>query len=233
MGGQACVSYGAAEFSRDIDLVLLPDPDNLARLRNALTDLRAEPVAFPALDLDYLRRGHAVHFRCLDAGGIRLDLMSVLRGVAPFDDLWPRRTTVEIDGDPIELMGLPDLVSAKKTQRDKDWPMIRRLVEANYFAHRSDPTPEQIRFWLAELRTAALLTEVARRFPDLATEAVAVRPAVAAAIVGDEAAVERALTDEQVLIQALDRAYWIPLRSELERLRRNVSRPGADQGPAS
>ena len=74
MGGQACVSYGAAEFSRDIDLVLLPDPDNLARLRDALTDLRAEPVAFPALDLDYLRRGHAVHFRCLDAGGIRLEL---------------------------------------------------------------------------------------------------------------------------------------------------------------
>jgi len=24
----------------------------------------------------------------------------------------------------------------KKTQRDKDWPMIRRLVEAHYFQHR-------------------------------------------------------------------------------------------------
>jgi hypothetical protein len=31
-------------------------------------------------------------------------------------------------------MGLPDLVQAKKTQPDKDWPMIRRLVEVNYFA---------------------------------------------------------------------------------------------------
>ena len=26
MGGQACVLYGAAEFSRDLDLALLPDP---------------------------------------------------------------------------------------------------------------------------------------------------------------------------------------------------------------
>jgi hypothetical protein len=32
MGGQACVLYGAAEFSRDIDLAILTDPDNLARL---------------------------------------------------------------------------------------------------------------------------------------------------------------------------------------------------------
>ena len=35
MGGQACVFYGAAEFSRDTDIVLLADPDNLERLRRA------------------------------------------------------------------------------------------------------------------------------------------------------------------------------------------------------
>lgn len=39
MGGQACVSYGAAEFSRDVDLALLADATNLARLRTALEDL--------------------------------------------------------------------------------------------------------------------------------------------------------------------------------------------------
>ena len=33
MGGQACVLYGAAEFSRDTDLVILADARNLARLR--------------------------------------------------------------------------------------------------------------------------------------------------------------------------------------------------------
>ena len=35
MGGQACVLYGAAEFSRDLDLALLPDPANLDRLAAA------------------------------------------------------------------------------------------------------------------------------------------------------------------------------------------------------
>ena len=30
MGGQACVLYGAAEFSRDTDLAILADADNLS-----------------------------------------------------------------------------------------------------------------------------------------------------------------------------------------------------------
>lgn len=218
MGGQACVSYGAAEFSRDVDLLLLADAANLTRLEAALTDLGAEPIAVPPLDLAVLRRGHAVHFRCTDADGIRLDLMTTLPGVAPFAELWPRRTTLEIDGEPIDLLALPDLVQAKKTQRDKDWPMIRRLVEANYFANRANPTGEQLAFWLAELRTPDLLTEVAERHPDAA--GASDRPAVRAALAGDGAAIEGALAEEQARIRDADRAYWAPLRAELERLRR-------------
>ena len=44
MGGQACVLYGAAEFSRDTDLVILADERNLARLRRvaALRDEEAD-----------------------------------------------------------------------------------------------------------------------------------------------------------------------------------------------
>jgi len=33
MGGQACVLYGAAEFSRDTDLVILTEPENLAQIQ--------------------------------------------------------------------------------------------------------------------------------------------------------------------------------------------------------
>ncbi|HSU53333.1 MAG TPA: hypothetical protein VLT36_04670 [Candidatus Dormibacteraeota bacterium] len=48
MGGQACVFYGAAEFSRDADFAVLADAANLARLRKALADLRAEVIAVRA-----------------------------------------------------------------------------------------------------------------------------------------------------------------------------------------
>ena len=122
MGGQACVFYGAAEFSRDTDFAILADAENLARLRGALADLQAELIAVPPFELKYLRRGHAIHFRCQhpEALGMRVDIMSKMRGVESFSKLWPRRTTIELpDGLKCDLLSLPDLVQAKKTQRDQ------------------------------------------------------------------------------------------------------------------
>lgn len=131
MGGQACVLYGAAEFSRDTDFALHLDQDNLDRLQSALDELQGEVVAVPPFEAQYLARGHAIHFRCHhpDALGLRIDVMSVMRGVDPFAQLWDRRTTLHVaPAEEYDLFSLPDLVDAKKTQRDKDWPMIRRLV---------------------------------------------------------------------------------------------------------
>ena len=58
MGGQACVFYSAAEFSRDTDLAVLAELNNLARLRDALSDLRARCITVPPLEIAYLQRGH-------------------------------------------------------------------------------------------------------------------------------------------------------------------------------
>jgi hypothetical protein len=127
MGGQACVFYGAAEFSRDTDLLILADAENLKRLSAALQDLHAECIAVPPFAAEYLERGHAIHFRCHhpDATNMRVDLMCKSRGVDPFPALWERRTTIaDKDGTSYELLALRDLVQAKKTQRSKDWPML-------------------------------------------------------------------------------------------------------------
>ncbi len=138
MGGQACVFYGAAEFSRDTDIVILADPD---------------------------------------------------------------------------------LVQAKKTQRDKDWPMVRRLIEAHYEENRSLPNPERIAFWLQEARTPELLVELARSFPDATCDLARSRPLLVEAMHGNVEALRSALRDEEERIRAEDRAYWAPLRKELEQLR--------------
>ncbi len=47
MGGQACIFYGAAEFSRDLDLLVLADAANLPNLTRASTNLGAEAIAVP------------------------------------------------------------------------------------------------------------------------------------------------------------------------------------------
>jgi len=222
MGGQACVFYGAAEFSRDTDFAILADAANLARLGKALAELQGRVIAVPPFELKYLKRGHAIHFRCQhpETFGMRVDIMAKMRGVEPFPKLWRRRTTIELpDGLKCDLLGLTDLVLAKKTQRDKDWPMIRRLVEAHYFQNRDKPNPQQIRFWLGELRTPALLIEVARSNAGLARRVVLKRPLLAEAISADAAQLERALREEESAERERDKLYWLPLRNELERLR--------------
>ena len=221
MGGQACIFYGAAEFSRDVDLLILADAANLERIRRALSDLEAEPIAVPALDQAALERGHAIHFRCrrADVGGLRIDLMSRYRGGPGFEELWERRTTIETDGETVDLLALEDLVRAKKTQRDKDWPMLTRLLEQNYFERGELAGPREIEFWLRELRTPGLLVEAAAKYPEAAARIGAQRQAVAAAIRGEEAEIAAALETEEAGERSLDRAYWGPLKAELERLR--------------
>ncbi|NQT23624.1 MAG: hypothetical protein HQ579_09350 [Candidatus Omnitrophica bacterium] len=44
IGGQACIVYGAAEFSRDSDFIVLCDNDNLKRLNEALRALKAKLI---------------------------------------------------------------------------------------------------------------------------------------------------------------------------------------------
>jgi hypothetical protein len=226
MGGQACVLYGAAEFSRDLDLALLPDPANLDRLEAALAELEAEVIAVPSLELKHLTEGLAVHFRCRqpEVAGLRIDVMAHMRGVAPFPELWARRTTFVFEDETLEVMSLPDLVAAKKTQRDKDWPMIRSLVDVNYLSHREEPTPERIQFWLRELRTPELLVEAAQAHPDAVEELVGERPLLKVADSANltNGVLARALRDEEEAVRRLDAEYWKPLREQIERLRRAV-----------
>lgn len=224
MGGQACILYGAAEFSRDIDFAILASKENLAQLGSCLDDLEAQVIAVPPFSLDYLERGHAIHFRCAtpEAAGLRVDVMTKLRGVDEFEMLWQRRHTIlSDDGAELHLMSLPDLVKAKKTQRDKDWPVIRRLVEADYFANEGQHTSEQVEFWLREMRTPELLIEIASARPDITSAVEEVRPLLKLASAGAEALLADALLDEEKEEREADRAYWHPLKAELEQLRRD------------
>jgi hypothetical protein len=222
MGGQACVFYGAAEFSRDCDIVIVADDANLNRFTSALDELQADCIAVPPADWGYLDRGHALHFRCRhpDASGIRLDVMTRLRGCDDFESLWERRTTIQdADGIVYELLGIEDLVQAKKTQRDRDWPMIRRLVDAHYYQHRDEPNEARVRFWLRESRTPETLIRVAAENPAIAREVVSLRPLLAEAFGASHTALTAELEKERMASAEADKNYWRPLVRELEALR--------------
>lgn len=225
MGGQACILYGAAEFSRDIDLAVLADEGNLKRLRRLLLDVHAEQIWVPSLQQSVLLRGHACHFRCQipEAQGLRIDVMSVLRGCDSFAKLWKRRTRMRLKGvGTLSVLALPDLVRAKKTQRDKDWPMIRRLIEVDYQNRPARPSARQVAFWLLEARTPSLLIEICRSHSRTARALCEKRHFLQHALQNDEIAVQAALRAEEDAFRAADRRYWQPLREELFAMRQQL-----------
>ena len=207
MGGQACVFYGAAEFSRDCDVLILANESNFKKLTSALAVLQAECIAIPEFKAEYLHRGHAVHFRCKhsDVDGLRIDGMTKLRGCDPFEKLWERRTTIQdLDANAIyEVLAIEDLVRAKKTQRDKDWPMIRRLVEAHHDENQDDHNGNLIQFWLRESRTPLMLSELMQRFPETVATVATSRPWLTSIDAADLKQIEQSLRQEEDAAQTL------------------------------
>jgi hypothetical protein len=150
---------------------------------------------------------------------MRIDVMSTMRGVDPFEKLWERRQMFEAGGSgEYSVLSLPDLVRAKKTQRDKDWPMIRRLIEADYVGNPI-PTAQKVSFWFMESRTPGMLVELSVRFRDVAASLRHGRLALSFAAANDLAGLQAELEREEKMERAVDRNYWEPLGKELETLR--------------
>lgn len=97
--------------------------------------------------------------------------------------------------------------------------MIRRLIEAD---HAATPSPDdtQLLFWLREARTPALLIELARRHPALTEQAAVHRPLLHTATVDEEDRLEADLLQEELAERQRDKEYWLPLKRELEQMRR-------------
>lgn len=229
IGGQACIVYGAAEFSRDSDFVVLASGGNLSALNRALKLLKAAPVYFPDLSLHALLKGHAVHFRCGAPGvrDLRVDIMAKLKGCAPFPELWSRRNSVKVPGlGAINIIALEDLVQSKKTQRDKDWLMLGRLVENDVFTHNGAGPASRVRWWLIESRAPETLASLCAAHPEQARKVMALRPLLREAVNGNLKRLSALLKKEETAERVKDTVYWAPLKKELERLRLSRERRG-------
>ena len=125
------------------------------------------------------------------------------------------------------------MVQSKKTARNKDWPVIELLVNIHIHENLASPRPEWIRFWLSECRTPSQLVELAQRFAIECRMLAGARPLLAHALAGDQAKLIPALDAEMRAEQAVDRAYWEPVRRELEAMRLEEARNkwSSRQGP--
>ena len=115
MGGYAVAFHAKPRFTKDIDLLVEPHPDNAQRLLRAL-----HAFGFGAAGLsadDFTTPGRVVQ---LGVAPNRIDLMTAIDGVS-FADAWIGRVSGHFGAVPVFYIGKAELVRNKRaTGRAQD-----------------------------------------------------------------------------------------------------------------
>jgi hypothetical protein len=123
VGGHAVAAHGRPRSTKDVDLWLAPDPENIARACLALAKF-----GVPAEIVAALRGAGIDDIVWLGRPPTRVDLLQSLPAVS-FEDAWPRRLTVELNGVSIPVLGKDDLIRNKQAVgRPQDRRDVRALL---------------------------------------------------------------------------------------------------------
>lgn len=107
IGGLASVLYGSPRLTKDVDLFIEPTLDNAIRVLKAL-----DSAHFGTASLTTPERLLA-HEVSIFQDYFRLDLLTSVKGVS-FPDAWRRRVVKRIDGVPVPVLSVKDLIVSKK-----------------------------------------------------------------------------------------------------------------------
>ncbi len=128
VGGYALAAHGYPRATKDLDVWLLPDPENADRVVEALAEF-----GFGSLQLtrdDFLEPETVIQ---LGYPPIRIDLLTSISGVT-FADCWQRRVGVDIGGIEAGFIALEDLIANKlasgRPQDLVDVETLRRTLES-------------------------------------------------------------------------------------------------------
>jgi hypothetical protein len=235
ISGQATVLYGATEFTEDLDIWVAPDQENLDRLVAALRRLNARvgPLT-PYLTEQNARFGHGFHFLVTEPDGQSwpLDVMGQPPRVGHFDSAFSDALALLPSLPDLKTIDPMRLVVLKKTDRDRDYSVIARLVElvVEDWLPRGMPTPAQMRWACSEARSVGPIMQLWRvpgfrevfdacDRPCLRVIAGVLRPDEPL----DEDSLDRfvaALDEEKRQCQRDSRAYWRRIVDHLKELRR-------------
>ena len=115
VGAYAMAAHGCPRATGDMDIWIRPSDENAERVWRALKRFKA-PVR--NLTVDDLKTPEIV-FQ-IGLAPRRIDLLTSIDGV-DFDEAWPRRKMIEVDGQRLAVLGRDDLIRNKKAcPRPKD-----------------------------------------------------------------------------------------------------------------
>lgn len=115
VGAYALAAHGLPRATGDMGVWVRPSTNNARRVHQALQRFGAPMDQIAVEDLSQ----PDVVFQ-LGVAPRRIDVLTSIDGVA-FDDAWPRRVTVEVDGLPVPILSKQDFVANKRAVgRPKD-----------------------------------------------------------------------------------------------------------------
>ena len=121
-GGHAVTFHGYPRLTMDVDLLVVPDPENADRIMQALRDFGFGSAGIPKTV--FLRKGTAV---TLGVQPNQVDLLTSMSRT-PAHDILSRAVVGRLAGVPVRFVSLKDLLVAKRQAgRKKDLADIEGL----------------------------------------------------------------------------------------------------------
>ena len=122
VGGYALAAHGHPRMTKDLDVLVEPDPSNAERLVAALGDFGFGTIGLETAD--FIEPGAVVQ---LGYPPIRIDILTSIDGV-PFEQAYDRRADVDVDGRHVPVIGRDELIANKRaTGRLQDLADVERL----------------------------------------------------------------------------------------------------------
>ena len=224
ISGQACILYGASQFTEDLDLWIQPAPKNLKSFLRAMARVKARVYKLtPPLTMKHLRKGHGFHFRI--GRELFLDVMGRPPRVGGFLEAFSRAREFRTDWGTLPVSAPEDLVLLKRTNRPGDYEAVSNLVRFRVSEEREDAAvlrwallstfdlsdlveftlraADKLRRWPSRPALHALLplTATSSRIPDRRLRRAA-----------------QLLAVEMGEVQERGRRYWRPIVAELRSL---------------
>jgi predicted nucleotidyltransferase len=141
VGGYAGVVYGSTVLTQDIDISCDFSPANLLALQRAISDLhpvhRMTPTRKP-LELTS-ENAHEFENLYLDTDLGRLDCLSEIRGIGPYEHVKEASQLVEVEGMELRILTIDALIKTKEAMhRPRDRETLRQLKAIRELKH-NDP----------------------------------------------------------------------------------------------
>ena len=124
VGAYAMAAHGFPRSTMDIDLWISPAPENAIITLKALEDFGAPSAELTINDL----QTEGLIFQ-IGVAPRRIDILTSIDGLQ-FDEAYSHSQTIEIEGIPVPVLSVPDLIINKRsTGRTKDLADAEALAE--------------------------------------------------------------------------------------------------------